>query len=113
MKLPPTARLVMQAIVGVALGAAFDSTLWDKILRFPLTVSALLVFTAAATGASILFLRKFAGYGATTSFFAAVPGGCVSPCSFQREKYFGASVGSCCYRRRILRLPSTTAFQVE
>lgn len=76
MKLPPKARLAMQTIVGVALGAAFDSSLWQKFATSPVTVTALLVFTTLATWSSIQFLRRSAGYSPVTSFFAAVPGGC-------------------------------------
>ena len=73
--LPPRLRLAWQTVVGVALGAAFEPSLWDRLLRFSSTLSLLLVATAAATSLGAAMLRRFAGYAPATAFFAAVPGG--------------------------------------
>ena len=73
--LPPRLRLTWQTVVGVALGAAFEPSLWDRMLRFSSTLSLLLLATAAATSLGAAMLRRFAGYAPATAFFAAVPGG--------------------------------------
>jgi membrane AbrB-like protein len=73
--LPPRLRLAWQTLIGVALGAAFEPSLWDRLLRFSSTLAGLLLATAAATAAGGFFLRRVARYAPATAFFAAVPGG--------------------------------------
>jgi membrane AbrB-like protein len=73
--LPSPLRLGWQTVVGVALGAAFEPSLWDRLLRFSSTLSLMLLATAAATSLGAAMLRRLAGYDPATAFFAAVPGG--------------------------------------
>jgi membrane AbrB-like protein len=73
--LPPALRLAWQTVIGVMLGAAFDPSLWARLLTCASTLTGLFLATAAATALGALALRRFARYDAPTAFFAAVPGG--------------------------------------
>ncbi|MEO3429237.1 AbrB family transcriptional regulator [Pelagibius sp. CAU 1746] len=73
--LPVLFRLAMMAVLGVMLGSGFAPEILDRLGDWTISLIGLAAYTALATGAVALFLRKVAGYDPITAYFSAAPGG--------------------------------------
>jgi len=73
--LPRSWRSLMIAVLGVMLGSAFTPGLPAQALRWWPSLSVLLALLVFTTIAGMAYLRRFAGMGPVTAYFAAAPGG--------------------------------------
>lgn len=74
-RLPGGLRAVMIVVLGVMLGSAFTPALLDRIGLWSISLAMLVPFIVLATGVSLVYHRKFAGYDPVTAYFASAPGG--------------------------------------
>ncbi|MFQ5936415.1 MAG: AbrB family transcriptional regulator [Acidiferrobacterales bacterium] len=72
---PQRSRTVMVTVLGVLLGSAFTPEVIEQAQRWPITLGALLIYSALATGIVYVFFRKLLGYDPVTAYFSATPGG--------------------------------------
>jgi membrane AbrB-like protein len=74
-RMPGGLRTVMVAVLGVLLGSSFEPAMIERLARWSLSLSALLIYTALAGLAALMVLRRYAKYDPVTAYFAAMPGG--------------------------------------
>ncbi|MFQ5757251.1 MAG: AbrB family transcriptional regulator, partial [Acidiferrobacterales bacterium] len=72
---PQGLRAVMVMVLGVLLGSAFTPDVIEQASRWPITLSALLVYIALITAVLYLYFHKVLGYDPVTAYFSATPGG--------------------------------------
>ncbi len=75
LSLPANFRGAFITILGVYLGSAFTSDILDQIVRWPLSLSALVLYVGAISTILYWYFRKFLGFDSVTAFFSATPGG--------------------------------------
>ena len=68
-------RTTMVAVLGVMLGSSFEPAMIERLARWSLSLSALVVYTVVAGLAALWVLRRLARYDPVTAYFAAMPGG--------------------------------------
>jgi membrane AbrB-like protein len=68
-------RTIMVAVLGVMLGSSFEPAMIERLARWSLSLSALVVYTVVAGLAALWVLRRLARYDPVTAYFAAMPGG--------------------------------------
>ena len=74
-KVPPSLRMVMIAVLGVMLGSAFHPDIIEAAGQWSLSLAMLFVYVAVVALLAGLYFRKVAHYDATTAYFSAIPGG--------------------------------------
>jgi membrane AbrB-like protein len=74
-RVPPSARTGMIAILGVMLGSAFTPDIADRIGQWAGGLALQFLFVATVTGASLIYFRRVARFDPVTAYFAATPGG--------------------------------------
>ncbi len=62
-------------VLGIMLGSSFSPEILERLGDWALSLSMLLVYTAAGGGAGYLYFRRLVGYDPITAYFAAMPGG--------------------------------------
>ena len=72
---PQSLRATMVMVLGVLLGSAFTPEVMAQASRWPITLSALLVYIALITAVLYLYFHKVLGYDPVTAYFSATPGG--------------------------------------
>ena len=72
---PNALRSPMLAILGVLLGSGFTPDLLAELRSWLPTLLSLPAYVAVVTWASVVYLRKVAGYDHRTALFAGTPGG--------------------------------------
>jgi membrane AbrB-like protein len=72
---PQSLRATMVMVLGVLLGSAFTPDVIEQASRWPITLSALLVYIALITAVLYLYFHKVLGYDPVTAYFSATPGG--------------------------------------
>lgn len=75
MTLPVRLRNVFVAVLGVMLGSGFSPALLPRLGEWTLSLSALLLYTAASGTIGYVFLRRLCRHNRSTAYFAAMPGG--------------------------------------
>ncbi len=73
--MPPRLRGAFVTILGVYLGSAFNSEILEQISRWPLSLSALVLYVGAITGILYVYFQKVLGFDRVSAFFSATPGG--------------------------------------
>lgn len=73
--IPPVLRSVFVAILGVMLGSGFTPEIIDRLPEWGISILVLVVYTAVAGSAGMLYFRWVTGYDRTTAYFAGMPGG--------------------------------------
>ena len=73
--IPPVLRSVFVAILGVMLGSGFTPEILARLPEWGISILTLVVYTAVAGTAGMLYFRRVAGYDHTTAYFAGMPGG--------------------------------------
>lgn len=81
---------MVQPVIGVALGAAFDASLWSRLAPLSETLACLLLSTAAATAVGTV-LYALSGARGATAFYSAVPGGLNDSAFFVAEQFVPAA----------------------
>lgn len=74
-KLPQRWRMIMSAVIGVMLGAAFTPDLINQLVTWSVTVFGLFCYAAISGTLVLFYFRKIAGYDPVTAYFASSPGG--------------------------------------
>ena len=72
---PPNLRSLFVAVLGVMLGSSFRPELLDRLSEWSLSLAGLALYTALSAWLGYRFLQRLGGYGRTTAFFGAMPGG--------------------------------------
>ncbi|GMQ90652.1 MAG: hypothetical protein BMS9Abin10_1056 [Gammaproteobacteria bacterium] len=72
---PQSLRATMVMVLGVLLGSAFTPDVIEQASRWPITLSALLVYIALITAVLYLCFHKVLGYDPVTAYFSAMLGG--------------------------------------
>lgn len=72
---PMTLRNCFVAVLGVMLGSSFKPELVDRLGEWAVSLAGLGVYTALSACLGYLFLTRLGGYGRTTAYFGAMPGG--------------------------------------
>jgi hypothetical protein len=62
-------------VLGIMLGSSFSPEILERLGDWALSLSMLLVYTAASGAAGYLYFRRLVGYDRITAYFAAMPGG--------------------------------------
>ncbi len=75
LSLPQNLRGAFITILGVYLGSAFNPDILDQITRWPLSLSALVLYVGAITAMLYVYYRKVLGFDSVSAFFSATPGG--------------------------------------
>ncbi|MBM3586050.1 MAG: AbrB family transcriptional regulator [Alphaproteobacteria bacterium] len=73
--LPHRLRTVMIVVLGVMLGSAFTPDVIERAGPWAVSLGLLVPFIVLATGASLIYHRRIAGYEPVTAYFASAPGG--------------------------------------
>jgi hypothetical protein len=73
--IPRPLRNAMVAVLGVLLGTSFTPELAERMARWNVSLAGMAVGVVAATLLAALYLRRVAGLGHATAYFAAAPGG--------------------------------------
>jgi uncharacterized protein len=72
---PPMLRNCFVAVLGVMLGSSFKPDLVDRLGEWAVSLAGLTVYTSLSACLGYLFLKRLGGYGRTTAYFGAMPGG--------------------------------------
>lgn len=73
-RVPMWLFLTMLTILGIYAGSALDSELLSGLMRWPVSLGAMLVLVVATTALNTAYFQRFARYSRITAMFAAVPG---------------------------------------
>lgn len=73
-KVPMWLFLTMLTILGVYAGSALDTELLAGLLRWPLSLTAMIVLVVLTTLLNTIYFERYAGFSRITAMFAAVPG---------------------------------------
>jgi membrane AbrB-like protein len=73
--MPVGLRSGFVVVLGIMLGSRFSPEILERLGDWALSLSMLLVYTAAGGGAGYLYFRRLVGYDRITAYFAAMPGG--------------------------------------
>jgi membrane AbrB-like protein len=73
--MPVGLRSGFVVVLGIMLGSSFSPEILERLGDWALSLSMLLVYTAAGGGAGYLYFRRLVGYDRITAYFAAMPGG--------------------------------------
>ena len=73
--MPRPLRHVMVAVLGVMLGSGFTPEILPRLGEWTVSLGALVIYSAAAGIACMVYFQRCAGYDRTTAYFAAMPGG--------------------------------------
>ncbi|MFP6731759.1 MAG: AbrB family transcriptional regulator [Alphaproteobacteria bacterium] len=74
-KVPPSLRMIMIAVLGVMLGSAFHPDIIESAGQWSASLAMLFFYVAVVALLGGLYFRKVAKYDATTAYFSAIPGG--------------------------------------
>jgi len=74
-KMLPSLRNFMIAVLGVMLGSAFHPEIVEQMARWSLSLVVLFLYMMMITGLVMLYFRKVMHYDPTTAYFSAIPGG--------------------------------------
>lgn len=72
---PPMLRNCFVAVLGVMLGSSFKPELLDRLDEWALSLAGLAFYTGLSACLGYLFLNRLGGYGRSTAYFGAMPGG--------------------------------------
>jgi len=73
--LPQKLRGGFITILGVFLGSAFNTDILEQVSRWPLTLSALVLYVGSITAMLYVYFRKVLKFDTVSAFFSATPGG--------------------------------------
>ena len=73
--MPIAFRHVMVTVLGIMLGSSFSPEMLARLGDWAVSLSALVLYGAAAGGAGLVYFRRVWGYDPVTAYFAAMPGG--------------------------------------
>lgn len=72
--LPKGFRTVLFIVTGVSMGSGFTPETAAGLIKWPVSLTALMLAVALMVAASVAFLMRYARWGRATAFFASVPG---------------------------------------
>jgi len=75
LRLPHKLRGGFITILGVFLGSAFNADIAQQITRWPMTLSALVLYVGFITAMLYVYFRKVLKFDPVSAFFSATPGG--------------------------------------
>lgn len=73
--LPRWLRNAVLVIVGLMTGLSIHPETLAHITRWPVSMTAVVLYVAVSTASLYVFLRRFAGFDPVTAYFASAPGG--------------------------------------
>lgn len=73
--LPKGLRNIVLVVLGLMIGATLQPSLLSSLVRWPVSLAAVVVYVGLVTSAQYLFFRRVGGYDAPTAYFSAAPGG--------------------------------------
>lgn len=73
-RVPMWLFLTMLGILGVYAGSALDTELLAGLMRWPISLLAMLVLVVATTTLNTAYFERYAGFSRITAMFASVPG---------------------------------------
>ncbi|MFP6742165.1 MAG: AbrB family transcriptional regulator, partial [Alphaproteobacteria bacterium] len=71
----PSLRQFMIAVLGVMLGSAFHPEIVEQMARLSLSLGVLFLYMLLITGLVYAYFRKVMRYDGATAYFSAIPGG--------------------------------------
>jgi membrane AbrB-like protein len=74
-KMLPSLRQFMIAVLGVMLGSAFHPEIVEQMARWSLSLGVLFLYMLMITGLVYAYFRKVMHYDGATAYFSAIPGG--------------------------------------
>ena len=69
------ARLAGLVLAGIFLGSRFPPDLMTRVVEWPVTLIAIMVYSVLGIVLATLYFRRIAGYDKATALFSAIPGG--------------------------------------
>lgn len=73
-RVPMWLFLTMLGILGIYAGSALDTELLAGLMRWPISLTAMIVLVIATTAINTAYFQRYAGFSRITAIFAAVPG---------------------------------------
>jgi hypothetical protein len=74
-RVPVPLRMFMVAVLGVMLGSAFRSEMFEQAGEWLTSLSGLAAYVAILAVVTTVYFRRIGGYDRTTAYFSAIPGG--------------------------------------
>ena len=73
--IPKTLRNVVLIVLGLMIGATLQPSILANLVRWPISLAAVVLYVGIVTAAQYLFFRRIGGYDPATAYFSAAPGG--------------------------------------
>ncbi|MES1956087.1 AbrB family transcriptional regulator [Salinisphaera hydrothermalis] len=73
--IPKWLRNVVLVVLGLMIGATLQPAILTHLVRWPVSLAAVVVYVGVVTTAQYLYFRRVGGYDAPTAYFSAAPGG--------------------------------------
>lgn len=74
-RIPKWLRNIVLVVIGLMIGATLQPSIIGNLVRWPISLCAVVLYVGIVTTGQYLFFRRIGNYDAATAYFSAAPGG--------------------------------------